>query len=61
MKKQIFVDGSLKDAAARVCDVWHRVERGEEIAAEDNLIFMSWSSLSANLTDKRYELLRRPH
>ena len=61
MKKQIFVGGSLKDAATRVGDAWHRAERGEEIAVEDNLTFLSWSSLSSSLTDKRYELLRRLH
>ena len=61
MKKQIFVGGSLKDAATRIGDAWHHAERDEDIAAEDNLTFLSWSLLSASLTDKRYELLRRLH
>ncbi len=61
MKKQIFAGGSLKDAAIRVSDAWHHAERDEGIVAEDNLTFLSWSSLAASLTDKRYELLRRLH
>ena len=28
---------------------------------EDHVTFVSWSALASRMTDKRYELLRRPH
>jgi predicted transcriptional regulator len=61
MKKQIFVGGTLKDAAARVINVARRADQGETIAPEDNLTFLAWSALAAVMTDKRHELLRHLH
>lgn len=61
MKKQIFVGGSLRDAANRVSEAWHRAERGETVEAEDNVTFASWSALASAMTEKRYELLRHLH
>jgi predicted transcriptional regulator len=61
MKKQIFVGGNLRDAARRVTNALHRAERGENVEAEDNITFVSWSALSSVMTDKRYELLRHLH
>ena len=61
MRKQVIVGGSLKDAAARVADAWRRAERGEPVATEDNVTFLSWSALASHMTEKRYELLRHLH
>jgi predicted transcriptional regulator len=61
MKKRVFVGGSLRDAARRVADTWHRAERGEAVEPEDNITFLSWSALALVMTDKRYELLRHLH
>lgn len=57
-KRSIIVGGSLEDAARRVSEAWHRVERGEDVEPEDNVTFISWSGLAAVMTDKRHELLR---
>lgn len=61
MKKQIIVGGSLRDAAKRVSEAWHKAERGEAAEAEDNVTFASWSALASIMTEKRYELLRHLH
>jgi predicted transcriptional regulator len=61
MKKQIFVGGSLQEAADRFSEAWHKAERGEDFEAEDNINFTSWAALSSVLTEKRYELLRHLH
>ena len=61
MKKQVFVGGTLKDAATRVADAWRRAERGEPVETQDNVTFVSWSALASHMTEKRYELLRRLH
>ena len=61
MKKQVFVGGTLKDAAARVASAWRRAERGESVEAEDNVTFVSWAALASHMTEKRYELLRHLH
>ena len=61
MKKQILVGGSLRDAAQRVADVWHRAEQGEQVEPEDNVTFVSWSALASVMSDRRYELLRHLH
>ena len=61
MSKKVFVGGTLVDAAKRVADVWHRAERGEKIAPQENVTFVSWSALAAVMTDKRHELLRYLH
>ncbi len=61
MKKQVFVGGTLKGAAARVADAWRRAERGEAVETQDNVTFVSWSALASHMTEKRYELLRRLH
>lgn len=58
MKKSIIVGGSLRDAAARVADAWHRAERGEAVEPQDTITFLTWSSLASVMTDKRLELLR---
>ncbi len=60
MKKQVFVGGTLKEAAARVAEAWRRAERGEAVEA-DNITFVSWAALASHMTEKRYELLRRLH
>jgi len=61
MKKQVLVGGTLKDAAARVAEVWRRAERGEAVETQDNVTFVSWSALASHMTEKRYALLRRLH
>jgi predicted transcriptional regulator len=61
MKKQILVGGTIRQAAQRIADAWHAVERGETHEPEDNVTFSSWSALSATLTEKRYEMLRALH
>jgi predicted transcriptional regulator len=61
MKKKVIVGGTVEEAAARVADVWRRAERGERVETEDNVMLVFWSSLASRMTDKRYELLRRPH
>lgn len=61
MKKQILVGGSLRDAAQRVADAWHRAEQGEQVELEDNITFVSWSALASVMSDRRYELLRHLH
>jgi predicted transcriptional regulator len=59
--KQIFVGGSLRDAADRVADAWHEAERGAALNPQDNVTFASWSALASVMTEKRYELLRHLH
>jgi predicted transcriptional regulator len=61
MKKQVFVGGSLRDAAKRVSEAWRRAEIGEGSDVEDNVTFVSWSALASVMTDRRYELLRHLH
>lgn len=61
MKKQVFVGGTLTDAAARVANAWRRAERGELVETQDNVTFVSWSALASHMTEKRYELLRHLH
>ncbi len=61
MKKAIVVGGSLREAAGRVADAWHRAERGETVEPQDTLTFITWSSLASVMTDRRYELLRHLH
>ncbi len=61
MKKQVFVGGTLKEAAMRVAEAWRRAERGEAVEAGDNVTFVSWAALASHMTEKRYELLRRLH
>lgn len=61
MKKTIIVGGSLRDAAARVADVWRRAERGEAVEPQDTVTFATWSSLASVMTDRRHELLRHLH
>ncbi|MBI1779339.1 MAG: hypothetical protein HYR63_28735 [Proteobacteria bacterium] len=61
MKKQIRVGGSLREAAARVLDAWRRVERGRKVPAQDNVTFLTWSSLASVMTDRRHQLLRHLH
>lgn len=61
MRKKVRVGGSLGEAARRVVEAWHRAERGEKAAPQDNITFLSWSALAAVMTDKRHELLRHLH
>jgi len=61
MKKTVIVGESLRDAAARVADAWHRAERGEPVEPQDVLTFVTWSALASVMTDKRHELLRHLH
>lgn len=61
-KRNIFVSHTaLDDAAKRFAEVWKKAERGEAVEPEDNVSFVSWSALSAVMTDKRHELLRHLH
>lgn len=57
MRKKVYVGGSLGEAARRVVEAWHRAERGEKVAPQDNVTFLTWSALAAVMTDKRHELL----
>jgi predicted transcriptional regulator len=61
MKKQIFVGGTLKDAAARVVDAARLANQDEAIEPQDNVTFLTWSALAAVMTDKRHDLLRHLH
>jgi predicted transcriptional regulator len=61
MKKKVLIGGSLEDAARRVAEAWHKADRGEKVQVRDTVTFLSWSSLSSVMTDKRYELLRYLH
>lgn len=61
MNKRVIVGGSLQEAAQRVAEVWHRADRGEDIAAQDNVTFVNWSALASVMTERRYELLRHLH
>lgn len=61
MKKQLFVGGELRDAAARIKDVVRQADAGMEVQPQDNVTFLSWSALAATMTDKRHELLRHLH
>jgi predicted transcriptional regulator len=61
MTKTIHVGSSLGDAARRFVDTVGRVERGEPVAAQDNVTFVTWSALASVMTDKRHELLRHLH
>jgi predicted transcriptional regulator len=58
MKKKVYVGGSLRGAARRVVEAWHRAERGGKAVPQDNITFLSWSALASVMTDKRHELLR---
>jgi len=59
-KLNVHVEG-WDAVAARVADVWHQAERGEQVAESHHLSFATWESLSAILTAKRLELLRHLH
>ena len=61
MNKTITVGGNLREAAARVADVWHRAERGEPVEPHDTVTFLTWSALASVMTDRRHELLRHLH
>lgn len=61
MRRTIQVGGSLREAAGRVADAWHRAERGETVAPRDSITFLSWSALASVMTDKRHEMLRHLH
>jgi predicted transcriptional regulator len=61
IKKNVFVGGTFDDAAKRFLDVFERASRGEQVEPQDNVTFVSWSALSAVMTDKRHELLRHLH
>ncbi|MGQ9370765.1 HVO_A0114 family putative DNA-binding protein [Azospirillum sp. ST 5-10] len=61
MKKTVIVGGTLREAAARVVDAWHRAERGEAVEPRDTVTFQTWSALASVMTDRRYELLRHLH
>lgn len=61
MKRNVYVGGSLEEAAKRVADAWKRAERGEDVEPEDNLTFISWSALAKVMSNKRHELLRHLH
>ena len=58
IRKKAYVGGSLEEAAKRLVDAWHRAERGGKVAPRDNVTFVTWSALSAAMTDKRHALLR---
>lgn len=60
-KRTLFIGGGLEEAARRVAEAWHRVERGETVEAEDNVTFASWSALASTMSDKRHELLKHLH
>ncbi len=61
MSKSVTVGGSLRGAAKRVVEAWHRAEHGEPIEPQDNVTFLTWSSLASVMTDKRHALLRHLH
>ncbi len=61
MKRNLYVGGTLEDAAKRVSKAWKRAQRGERVKPEDNVTFSSWTALTAVMTDKRHELLRHLH
>ena len=61
MTQKIIVGGSLRDAANRVADTWHRAERGDVVKPCDTVTFVSWSALASVMTDKRHKLLRHLH
>lgn len=61
MKKQLFVGGTLRDAAARIKEAVRQTEAGSVPEVQDNITFLSWSALAAVMTDKRHALLRHLH
>jgi predicted transcriptional regulator len=61
MKRKIIIGGTLKEAGKRFIDVWHRAERGEKVAPESAITFVSFESLWKVMTDKRHELLKHLH
>ena len=58
MRKRVQVGGTLRQSARRVAEAWRRAARGEKVAPQDNVTFLSWSALASVMTDKRHELLR---
>jgi len=57
MTKTIIVGGTLRDAATRIAEAWHRAERGEAVEPQDTVTFLKWSSLASVMTDRRHDLL----
>ena len=57
MKKNVHVGGSLEEAGQRFVETWNKVKRGEKVQPRDNVTFLTWSALSAVMSDKRHELL----
>ncbi len=49
------------EVAARVADVWHRAEGGEDVVPSHHVSFASWEALAAVMTPKRLDLLRHLH
>lgn len=41
LQRRIYAGGSLRDAAARAADAWHRAECGEAVVSQDNITFIS--------------------
>lgn len=52
--------GSAADMGKRFIDAWHRAEQGEKVS-ETHLTFFSFEALTAALSPKRLELLKRVH
>ena len=59
-KVQVHVGESLEKVGARVVDVWHRMERGEQVN-EKQIRFADWETMVRVLSPKRLELLRHVH
>jgi len=57
MKKKIYVGGTLRDVGKRFIDAVRKVERGGKVVSQSNVTFLSWTALSAVMSDKRHELL----
>lgn len=51
MKKAVRIGGSLNQAARRVAAAWYRAERGEKVAPQDTVTFLTWSALASVITD----------
>jgi predicted transcriptional regulator len=60
MTKLTLTVGTPRDMGDRFIDAWARIEAGEDVN-ERNVTFPSWDELTAALTPKRLELLRRLH
>lgn len=53
MKKQVFVGGTLKEAAVRIAEAWRRAGGGEVVDAEDNVTFAAQPCLTSAATQRR--------